>query len=345
MLTAKTLGLDISDRFTSYCLLDDTGDILEEGRLRTAPDAFSQRLGCLAGRVVIEAGTHSPWVSRLFTDAGLEVIVANPRKVRLIAQATRKNDRADAETLARLGRLDPKLLGPIRHRSAQAQADLAAIRARAALISARTLLINHVRGAVKSVGTRLPVCDATTFHKVAKLHVPDELTTAVAPLLDSIEVLTERIKRVDRLVLVLVETRYPEARALQQVAGVGPLISLTFVLTVGDPTRFKKSRELGPYLGLVPRQRESGSSAPELRISKVGDSYLRQLLVNGAHFILGYRGPDSDLRRWGLQRATGGKNAKKRVIVAVARRLAILLHRLWVTGEVYEPLRAPGVAA
>ena len=345
MLATRTLGLDISDRFTSYCLLDDAGEIIEEGRLRTTPEAFGQRLMGLAARVVIEAGTHSPWVSRLFSEAGLEVVVANPRKVRLIAQATRKNDRADAETLARLGRLDPKLLGPIKHRSAQAQADLAAVRARAALISARTLLINHVRGVVKSVGIRLPVCDATTFHRVARLHAPDELAIAVAPLLESIEVLTERIKRVDRLVLELVETRYPEARVLQQVAGVGPLISLTFILTVGDPMRFKKSRELGPYLGLVPRQRESGNSAPELRISKVGDGYLRQLLVNGAHFILGYRGPDSDLRRWGLQRATGGKNAKKRAVVAVARRLAILLHRLWVTGEVYEPLRASGVAA
>lgn len=129
------------------------------------------------------------------------------------------------------------------------------------------------------------------------------------------------------------------------MTGVGPLISLTFVLTIGDPLRFKKSRELGPYLGLIPRQHESGQSTPSLRISKAGDSYLRQLLVNGAHYIPGYHGPDCDLRRWGLQRATGGKNAKKRAVVAVARRLAILLHRLWATGEAYVPLRAPVVAA
>jgi transposase len=341
----QTLGLDISDRFTNYCLVDEAGDIVEEGRLRTMPSAFSERLCDLAGRVVIEAGTHSPWVSRLFGEAGLEVIVANPRKVKLIAQATRKNDRADAETLARLGRLDPKLLGPITHRTAQAQADLATVRARSALISARTLLINHVRGAVKSVGVRLPACDANTFHKVARLNAPTELAAALAPLVESIEMLTEKIKAADRLVLQLVETRYPETRVLQQVAGVGPLISLTYVLTIGDPTRFRKSREVGPYLGLVPRQRESGNSSPELRISKVGDVYLRQLLVNGAQYILGYRGPDSDLRRWGLQHASGGRNAKKRAVVAVARRLAILLHHLWVTGEVYEPLLRGQVAA
>ena len=155
---------------------------------------------------------------------------------------------------------------------------------------------------------------------------------------------TEGIKSIDRLVLEMIETRYPEARVLQQVAGEGPLISLTFMLTIGDPSRFKKSREVGPYLGLVPLQRESGNSSPQLRISKTGESFLRQMLVNGAHYILGYRGPDCDLRRWGLERASGGKNAKKRAVVAVARRLAILLHRLWVTGEVYEPLRR-GVAA
>ncbi len=164
-------------------------------------------------------------------------------------------------------------------------------------------------------------------------------------MLESIELLTEKIKQSDRVVLQLAETRYPETSVLRQVAGVGPLISLTFVLTIGDPTRFRKSREVGPYLGLVPRQRESGNSSPELRISKVGDVYLRQLLVNGAQYILGYRGPDSDLRRWGLQHASGGRNAKKRAVVAVARRLAILLHHLWVTGEIYDPLLRGQVAA
>jgi transposase len=274
------------------------------------------------------------------------VVVANPRKVRLIAQATRKNDRADAETLARLGRIDdPTLLGPIKHRSAAAQADLAAIRARGGLIAARTLLINHVRGAVKSVGVRLPACDAGTFHRRAKPELPAEMVTGLLPVLDAIEKISDEIAALDRYVLKLIEDRYPEARVLQQVAGVGPLISLTFVLTIGDPSRFRKSRELGPYLGLVPRQRESGDYSPELRITKTGDLYLRQLLVNGAQYILGYRGPDSDLRRWGLQRASVGKSARKRAVVAVARRLAILLHHLWVTGEVCEPLRRGEVAA
>lgn len=340
-----TLGLDVSDQYSNYCLIDPLGSVLEEGRLRTSEAALSKRFVDFRDRVVVEAGTHSPWISRVFAANGCEVIVANPRKVQLIAQSTRKNDKADAETLARLGRLDPRLLTPITHRSAQAQADLASIRGRNALIAARTVLINHVRGAVKSVGGRVPACDAHSFHRKAKDHIPAALSTALGALLSAIENLTEEIKGIDRFVLEMIDSRYPEARVLQQVAGVGPLISLSFILTLGDPHRFKKSREVGPYLGLVPLQRESGNSAPQLRISKTGDSFLRQLLVNGAHYILGYRGPDCDLRRWGLARATGGKNAKKRVVVAVARRLAILLHRLWVTGEVYEPLRRREVAA
>jgi transposase len=334
-----TLGIDVSDRFSSYCVLDPAGDVVEEGRLRTTESALLSRFKDFTGRVVVEAGTHSPWISRVFADLGTEVVVANPRRVQLIAQSTRKNDKADAQTLARLGRIDPNLLTPIIHRSAQAQADLAYIRSRSAMLSARTVLINHVRGSVKSVGGRIPVCDAHYFHKRATEHIPPSLTIALSPLIEAIENLTEGIKRIDRLVLEMIDTRYPQTRALQQIAGVGPLISLTFILTIGDPNRFKKSREIGPYLGLVPLQRESGASSPQLRISKTGDSYLRQMLVNGAHYILGYRGPDCDLRRWGLQRASGGKNAKKRAVVAVARKLAILLHRLWVTGEVYDPLR------
>lgn len=342
---AATVGLDVSDRYSSYCVVDTGGEVSEEGRIRTSEAAIRERFGSSSGRLVLEAGTHSPWLERVFAGLGWEVVVANPRKVQLIARSTRKSDRTDAETLARLGRVDPRLLAPIAHRSARAQADLAVIRGRSSLLNARTLLINHVRGAVKSCGGRIPACDGHSFHRRAREYVPAEMAPALIPVLESIEELTEQVREADRQVLELIATRYPEARLLQQVAGVGPLISLTFILTIGDPNRFHRSRDLGPYLGLVPRQRESGDSTPELRIAKTGDGFLRQMLVNGAHYILGYRGPDCDLRRWGLGRAAGGKNAKKRAVVAVARRLAVLLHHLWVTGEVYEPLRQGEVAA
>ena len=345
MTDGLTLGLDVSDKYTNYCLLDCEGEVSEEGRLKTSEPIIRKRFEGTPCRVIIEAGAHSPWLSRMFEGMEYEVIVANPRRVQLIAQSNRKNDRANAETLARLGRADPKLLGPVKHRDQQAQADLAVIRGRNALVAARTLLINHVRGAVKSVGARLPASDAHSFHQKAKEHIPQELRLALEPLIDAVEQLSLQIRAADRRVKALIEERYPAANCLQQVAGVGPLISLSFILTIGDPTRFQRSRELGPYLGLVPRQRESGDSSPALRISKAGDSFLRHLLVNRAQYILGYRGPDCDLRRWGLNRAAGGKAAKKRAVVGVARRLAVLLHRLWVTGEVYEPLRRGAVAA
>jgi transposase len=336
-----TVGLDLSDKFTSVCFLDGAGDVIEESRIRTSEAAFTLRFGSIEScRIILEVGTHSPWASRLLSSQGHEVVVANPGRVRLIADGVRKTDRSDAEMLARLGRIDPQLLSPVSHRNVQAQADLAVIRAREALVSARTSLINHVRGAVKSLGARLPASDAYTFHKKVAGLIPEELIPALTPVLELIASLSTQIAGADKRIETLIRERYPTACVLQQVPGVGPLISLSFILTISDPTRFRRSREVGPYLGLVPKRRESGDSAPELGITKVGDRYLRRLLVNGAHYIMGFRGVDSDLRRWGLQHAgSGGKNAKKRAVVAVARKLAVLLHHLWVTGEVYVPIR------
>lgn len=342
-----TVGADVGDKYSSLCFLDELGEVTEESRIRTTEQALHRRFeGMTSCRIVLEAGTHSPWLSRLLAGLGHEVIVANPFKVRLIAESGVKNDRSDAETLARLGRIDPRLLGPIKHREQDAQVDLAAVRSRHALIRTRSLLINHVRGAVKSSGSRLPACDATSFPRKAVPFLPDALRPALEPLLATIADLTCRISELDRRIIELIDERYPEAKFLQQVPGVGPLIALTFVLTIGDPWRFPKSRQVGAYLGLVPRQRTSGESAPQLGISKVGNSYLRQLLVNGANYVLGYRGPDTDLRRWGLKHAaTGSSSAKKRAVIAVARKLAVLLHHLWLTGEVYEPIRLEVSAA
>lgn len=343
---AITVGIDVSDHLTSFCVLDRQGEILEEGKVRTSPEGFARRFSAVEPcRMVMEVGTHSRWASKLLADFGHEVIVANPWKVRLIANSIKKTDRSDAETLARLGRVDPKLLSPVVHRGDKAQADLAIIHARESLIASRRLLINHIRGAVKSFGSRVPICDADVFHKKAPDSLPEELRPALMPLVTVIAQLTGEIRQADARIEQLCNDRYPETGVLRQVQGVGPLISLAYVLTIDDPFRFKTSRTLGPYLGLVPRQRDSGQMAPQLKISKAGDKFLRKLLVNGAHYILGYRGPDTDLRRWGLAHAVGGKAAKKRAVVGVARRLAVLLHSLWVTGEVYAPLRSAEEAA
>ena len=338
-----TAGLDIGDKYSYLCLIDSqSGEVIEEGRLRTSPEAFRRRFGSERPpmRIAIEAGTHSPWASRVLEGLGHEVLVANSRKTRLIYANKRKTDRIDAENLARLARLDPRLLYPLKHRDEECQAHLAVIRSRQALVDCRTQLVNHVRGAVKSFGARLPKCSARrSFHKRAKEHIPEALLPALEPILEQIASLTERIKDYDRRLETICQERYPETELLRQVEGIGPLTALTFVLTLEDPHRFEKSRSVGAYLGLVPATNRSGESDPQKRISKEGEEMMRKLLVGSAHYVLGPFGQDSDLRRHGQKIASrGGKNAKKRAAVAVARKLSVLLHRLWVSGEVYDPL-------
>lgn len=336
-----TVGLDVGDRYTHLCVLDAAGEIVEEGRLRTTPAAIRQRFTqAPRQRVVLETGTHSLWLSALLSECGHEVVVANARRLRLIAEHDRKRDRTDAEMLARLGRVDLTLLAPVQHRALATQADLAVVRARDAVVRVRTLLVNHVRGAVKAVGVRLPACSTPAFARRTRAAVPEELTPALGAVFGLLEDLNRVIATYDRAVAARCERTYPETARLIQVVGVGPLTALAYVLTLEDPARFAQSRTVGAYLGLCPKQASSGERTPQLRITKAGDGMLRRLLVGSAHYILGPFGPDCDLRRWGLRLAArGGKNAKKRAVVAVARKLAVLLHRLWTTGERYEALR------
>src|SRR6266849_1062879 len=336
-----TIGMDLGDRWSFYCVLDEAGKILLEQKVAMTPEAMKQTFGKIPRSLIaLETGTHSPWVSRLLTQLGHEVIVAHAQKVQWITKSSRKDDRHDARTLARLARIDPELLGPVRHRSVQAQLHLMVIRARAELVSARTALVNAARGLVKSYGQRLPKCGTYQVSRELAAALRTELRDVLEPLLKEIESLNERVKEYDERMEKIAKEVYPEVSLLKQVKGVGTQIALTYVLTIEDPHRFAKSRQVGCFLGLGPGRRDSGESQPQMNISKEGDRYLRTMLVQGAHYILGPFGEDSDLRRWGLKLAArGGKNAKKRAVVAVGRKLAVLLHRLWVSGEVYEPLR------
>ncbi len=336
-----TIGVDLGDRSSRYCVLNEAGETVSEGTLATTRKALDQLLGRMPrSRVALEVGGQSPWVSRHLERLGHEVLVANPRKVRLITQSSRKSDRLDAQALARLARVDPALLWPIRHRGEQAQADLMLIRARAVLVEARTRLINAVRGLAKSWGDRLAVIDAGYVTESLAEQLSEPLRPRLAPLRMQVRSLTEQIEAYDQQIRQLAREGYSETARLTQVRGVGSLIALTYMLTVDDPTRFRRSREAGCYTGLRPRRRQSGRRDPEMHISKEGDPYLRKLLVQAAHYILGPFGPDTDLRRWGLGLAArGNRNAKKRARIAVARKLAVLLHHLWVSGERYQPLR------
>jgi transposase len=333
------VGIDLGDKQSHYCILNQGGKVVDRGEVATTQTGLRRkfaRRGVL--RIALEVGTHSCWSSRLLKGWGHSVLVANTRELKKISENQRKTDRNDAEILARLLRADPKLLSAVEHGSLEKQQDLAVLRARDALVGTRTKLINTVRGLMKSLGYRLVKCSAESFVKKAKPKVPPELRGALAALLETIEHLNEQLRGYDRQVESLAEKKYPETAVLRQVQGVGPITATAFVLRLGEKQRFRKSREVGPYLGLVPRRDQSGESDRQLPITKAGDKMLRRLLVSSAHYILGPFGADCHLRRKGLALAErGGKNAKKRAVVAIARRLAVLLHHLWVSGEVYQP--------
>jgi transposase len=337
-----TIGLDLGDRSSCYCVLDEKGEVLGRSAVVTERKELEALFGRLPASVVaLEVGTHSPWVSRLLEKQGHKVIVANARRVKLISESSRKNDRLDAEFLARLARADQKLLSPVRHRSEQAQSDLLGVRVRSQLVELRTQTVNAARGLVKSFGQRLAKCEAESLRESHAAELEPAIQPHIERLLRVARQLSEEIAQCDAELEKLSAERYgEETRRLKQVWGVGPITSLAFVLTLDDASRFKHSRDVGCYLGLRPKRDDSGQSQPELRITKEGDVYLRKLLVECAQRVLSRQSPESDLKQWGLKiAAKGKKKAKRRAVVAVARKLAILLHRLWVDGQPYQPQR------
>jgi transposase len=337
-----TVGIDLGDRFSRYCVVNQDGEVMEEGRIATTPTALERHFaGESRQRIAMECGTHSPWVSRLLRGLGHEVWVANARKVRAITASESKNDRNDAEKLARFAAYNPQLLSPLEHRSPERQRDLNLLQARDTLVRARTMLVNALRGLIKSAGYRLPKCSTDSFARVAGKAIPGGYELAARPLLEQVAQLTEQIQGMDKQIAGLAQ-RYPEIERLRSVPGVGPVIATAYVLTLDSPTAAENSRAVGAFLGLRPRQSQSGDSDPQHRISKTGNDYLRRLLVQAAHYVLGPFAPDSQLRRWGLRlAASGGKRGKKRAVVAVARKLAVLLHHLWRSGESYRPFPTP----
>jgi len=343
-MSTVTIGMDLGDKKIQICVLDARGRKVREGSVANTAATLRKYFQRYAGAVVaMETGTHSPWISRLLASLGCQVLIGNSRKLRMIWSNPRKSDLRDAEMLARIARFDPELLCPVQHRSEQAHADLELVKARDVLVRNRRTLINHVRGAVKAFGVRVPRCSAESLPLRALPCLPEIVRPALLPVLETIQRLTDQIRDYDRRVARVSREQYPETQGLQQITGVGPLTSLAFVLTLEEPQRFEKSRSVGAYLGLTPKRDQSGETDKQLRITKAGNKYLRQLLVTCGHYILGPFGPDCDLRRYGLRiAARGGKNAKKRAVVAVARKLSVLLHRLWKTGAVYEPLRSGG---
>jgi len=334
-----TLGLDLGDRSHHVCVMDATGQIVREGALSNTRPALAKLMADFPrATVAMEAGTHSPWISRYLTGCGATVLVANPRKLHAISRSERKCDRRDAQMLARLARVDPALLYPIQHGSAQAQHALLGLKLRDALMRTRVNLINAVRFTLKSLGHSVRNPSSESFHKTVLADIPADCLPVVQPLLTVLVQVSAQIKGMERDLVQRSRKEYPATQRLQQIAGVGPLTALCFVLKIGNPQRFGRGRDVGAYLGLCPRRDQSGGTDKQLRISKCGDGLLRRLLVSAAHYILGPFGPACALREHGQRLAgTGSAREKKRAVVAVARKLAVLLLSLWKHGTDYEP--------
>ena len=328
----NTIGIDLGDKAHETCTLNAQGEIIERSSILNIQEEIIRFSRQNEGAILImEAGCHSPWISRLFTERGHKVIVANPRKLRAIYESDNKNDRRDAEMLARIGRFDRKLLYGIDHKSEVHQRALKIIDARDVLVAARVKLINSVRGSLKSLGIFLNSgWNSDAFARKATEFLEEKDYALVAPLLEMIAELTKRIKAQDNRIDALIEKDYPIAQKLMTIPGVGPITALAFVLIIGSPDRFAKAREVGPYLGLVPGRDQSGDTDKPMRITKSGNRMLRRLLVNCAQYTLGKFGPDSALKESGqLKMAAGAKIAKKKAVIKTARKLAVLMLALW----------------
>src|SRR5580692_5229369 len=334
-----TIGIDLGDVWSHYCTLNEDGEVVDRGRFRTTPKAIQKWFTDVPhARVAMEAGVHSIWISEQLQELGHDVIVANVRELRAISHSDRKSDQVDAEKLARYARLDPNILWPISHRTVEQQEALTVIRARELLVRLRTSAVNAVRGLTKACGHRMPASSTKCFAQRGHAALPPGLKLALDPILAQIAEMTLKIKQYDREIQRLTQTENAETQAMMTIHGVGHITALTFVLTLGDKTRFDRSRDVGCYLGLRPKRSQSGERDPQLGITKAGNAYLRSLLIECANHILRPHGRDSALRQWGLHLAArDGKQAKNKSVVAVARKLAVLLHHLWTTQEPYIP--------
>lgn len=328
-------GIDLHQMETEICVVDEDASVIERSRIKTSRKSLTRRFdGQARMKVVMEAGGSSPWVSRLIEEMGHEVVVCAPRRVRLIAESTMKTDEIDAEVLARLVRMDEGFLGRVTHRSESAQLQRGLLTTRTALVKARSKWVHTARGIMRSFGYRVPIVSTSLFHKrCAEVEMPDELRAVVQPLLNQVEHVTTEIKNLEER-LETIAKQDPVVQHLQKVPGVGLIVSLYFVFSIDDPDRFQHSRDVAAFFGLRPSFRASGDVQQYGRITKEGDSEMRRLLIQAAHGVMNSRKPSS-LQNWAVRLAA--RRGKKKALVALARKIAVLMHHLWVTGEVFQP--------
>ena len=348
-----TIGADVSDRTTKICVMTkaEGGErrIVLETTCATTKAGLEEAFSKFdrSWPVAFETGTHCRWMDGVFRKMGFKTIVGNPGKIPSITKSNTKNDRNDARELARLAIADSAMLHPVFLRDEVYQQMLRFHHARNMLISQRTQSTNQIRGFAKSVGHRIECSSTEKFHEQGKAGWPRELEECAWPLMGMLKTINLKIKAYDKLIARLAER--PEFKSMVErvrvVYGVGIIGSTVFVAAIGGrPDRFAHTRDIGPYFGMIPKQDQSGDDDKQLHITHAGADIVRTTLVECAGVVMMDKSKDTDLKLKGLRIAMhGGKIARKKAKVAVARGLAVAMLALMQHPErEYIPLSEEG---
>lgn len=333
------IGIDLHDEYSQICVMTLQREIVMEARIPTTRGAYRSFFAARTPSVVVmEAGPHATWVRELLRELGHEVVVCHPRRVRLIAESRNKNDQVDAELITRLSLSDLDLLRPIQQRTTETLADRSLIRARATLVDTQTRLKTTLRGLVKPFGVRLGGGNSRMLEDLAGAALPPQVRLSTDCLLATLATVAAQLRELDDQIDQL-NAKYEVTENFRTIPGVGPLVAITYTLAINNPDQFKRG-DIGPFVGLTPANRSSaGKKLPPSDRGRPGDRYLRDLLVQSAWSLMNSRS-ESDLAKWGrsLKERIGGKKAA----VAVARKIAELMHHLWICNErfVPQPLKA-----
>jgi transposase len=332
------VGLDASKRHTSVCVTDPNGNVLREGRVETTPKAivgFLRGDGARFARIGIESSSLAPWIYEGLARARLPIICIEARHAHgALGTQPNKTDRSDARGIADLMRTGS--YRAVHIKTLESRRIRAMLTARKLLKAKAQDIQNGIRGLLLGLGFKFESGRTATFDRRVRTAVSKHefASTIVAPLLELRSKILTEVAHFERR-LGDIARHDPVCTLLQTAPGVGPLTALIYRTSVDEPGRFASSRAVGPHLGLVPQTHQSGDIEWRGRISKHGDRDARSALFMAAMVLLTHRGATSWLRRWG--EAVAARRGRKRAIIAVARRLAVVLHKMWLTESPFRP--------
>lgn len=331
------VGLDVSLKLTSICIVDRTGKVEREGVVTSDPEAIATFIKLHASHVVrigLETGATSTWLWTELNKIGLPVICIDARHAKAVLKMQiNKSDRNDAAGIARI--MQCGWYKEVSVKGLDSHATKALLVSRALLVKIKRDIENQIRGLLKNLGLVIGRAKANVFAARAAQLAQDrsELSAAVDPLLKAREAVEQQIADLDRKVLRLARNN-AQVRRFMTAPGVGPVTALCFLATIDDPARFKRSRSVGAYAGLTTRRYASGEIDWTGRISKCGDKMLRSYLYEAANVLLTRVAKWSALKAWGIRLAK--RSGLRKAKVAVARKLAVILHRMWIDGTEFK---------